>query len=168
MAQQVNKKIIPPCAETDHWRTPPSVLYFIEQTYNKGMPLFDPCPPKPKVNGLLIDWKSPAYVNPPYSRGHQVKWVKKAIQELYNGVESIFLLPADTSTDLWHSYIMEYAYNVVFFKGRIKFVGATGMPKFGSVLVHFKPEPGIHTVEYTSLNMKAVKQFYKEEFENEK
>lgn len=39
---------------------------------------FDPCPENPSFDGLSVDWKNPAFVNPPYSE--PLKWVLKAIE----------------------------------------------------------------------------------------
>ena len=102
--------------------------------------MYDPCPPNPTIKGLLVPWEKYTYVNPPYSRGNQEPWVKKAIEEAAKGCNVVMLLLSDTSTKLWHDYIMKYAYEIYFIKSRIRFVGAPGKPKFGSVLVYFDSE----------------------------
>jgi len=128
---------IPKTMEKDCWQTPQYIKDYIYNRFGKDGYMFDPCPTNPKENGLLIDWKSHNYVNPPYSRGIQIQWVKKAIKEAKKGKEVFVLIPSDTSTKIWNEYVMKYAYIIYFVKGRIKFVGAPGMPKFGNALVHF-------------------------------
>lgn len=128
---------IPPILDKDCWQTPPELMKYIYDRFGINGYMFDPCPPNPKVNGLLIDWEKCSYVNPPYSRGEQLKWVKKAVEESNKSKDVYMLIPSDTSTKIWHDYVMKYAYMIYLIKGRIKFVGATGMPKFGNALVHF-------------------------------
>ncbi len=52
---------------------------------------FDPCPEHPEADGLLTDWESPAYVNPPFS--HARKWVQKSLEQQQKGVTVALLLP---------------------------------------------------------------------------
>ena len=128
---------IPEILEKDCWQTPPDLLNYIYKKFGKDGYMFDPCPINPQVNGLFIDWEEYNYVNPPYSRGNQIQWVNKGVEESKKGKNVYMLLPSDTSTKIWHDYIMKYAYTIYFIKGRVRFVGAKGMPKFGNVLVHF-------------------------------
>ena len=46
-----------------------------------GLPLFDPCPWKPKEDGLKIEWGSYVFLNPPYGKKMPQKWLDKAIAE---------------------------------------------------------------------------------------
>ena len=46
---------------------------------------FDPCPPKPKKDGLAIPWKDKAYINHPGGRGNKNKWWQKLHRELAEG-----------------------------------------------------------------------------------
>lgn len=145
---------IPPVNIKDCWQTPPELKEYIYKKFGVNGEMFDPCPVNPKVNGLLIDWKSPAFVNPPYSRGNQIQWVKKGVEQVKKGVISYFLIPSDTSTKLWHDYVMRYAKTIYFIKGRIKFVGATGMPKFGNALVVFRNHNSERNINIYTLDWK--------------
>ena len=65
---------------------------------------YDPCPyPESEIDGLTVDWKSPAYVNPPFSKA--LLWVKKAIEESKKGVDVYMMLPYycwhDRTTTNW-------------------------------------------------------------------
>jgi phage N-6-adenine-methyltransferase len=95
-----------------------------------------------KPDALTTDWSEYAngqwvWMNPPYSRGNQRKFVEKAIWESRNGVKTLALLPADTGTKLFHELIYN-KFDIEFVKGRLKFNGVKGSPKFASMLVEFK------------------------------
>jgi phage N-6-adenine-methyltransferase len=49
-----------------------------------------------KENGLCNAWApGPVFVNPPYGKNYIVPWLQKGtFEQLYNGVTSVFLLPA--------------------------------------------------------------------------
>ncbi len=51
-------------SSNDDWETPDWLLKELEKEFGK---LFDPCPLHTKFDGLKIDWKSPAYINPPFN-----------------------------------------------------------------------------------------------------
>lgn len=88
-------------------------------------------------NGLDKPWYAErVWLNPPYSRGQLDLWLAK-IDEEVNGPEPaelvVALLPADTSTRYFHRYVIK-ADEVRFLEGRVRFVGAPGAPKFGSIV----------------------------------
>lgn len=102
-----------------------------------------------KEDGLKTHWVgklettfSVAWCNPPYSRGSKELFIKKAIQETQNGVQTIMLLPNDTSAK-WFSTCVKNAKVVAFIcDGRIGFINnATGERvngnNAGSILVLF-------------------------------
>lgn len=68
---------------SDDWATPDDIKVrcceFGRIDPNKA---FDPCPIKPKFNGLSIDWEGDSFVNPPYSRMLKEAFVSKAISEI--------------------------------------------------------------------------------------
>lgn len=75
------------------------------------------------------------WCNPPYSRGMQrAFWLKAKECALMNG-QVIMLLPADTSTKLFHEIWNSPLTTVEFLRGRVKFVGAPSPAKFGSMIV---------------------------------
>lgn len=69
----------------DFWQTPEWLAVHFKNH-------FDPCPVNPPFDGLREKWKSPAYVNPPYSRGNIEIWVKKAIEEARGGGGRYFII----------------------------------------------------------------------------
>lgn len=84
------------------------------------------------------DIRGPMWCNPPYGRGI-ANWVQKAHQSMRQGADPIvMLLPARTDTLWFHQFIYdEPGVNVMFWQGRIKFVGAEWPAPFPSMLVSF-------------------------------
>lgn len=110
----------------DSWRTP---RWLIDHFRNH----FDPCPSNPTFDGLSIDWKSPAFVNPPYSS--PLQWIKKAIEQAEKGVSVVMLLRVDVSTE-WYKLLMGQNPHIAFFNERIKFQDSNKSPNFCSMLVY--------------------------------
>jgi hypothetical protein len=87
------------------------------------------------------------YVNPPYSRGLQAKFIAKAASERLKGVTTVMLIPARTDTKAFHCLIWDtekhrphLGVEVRFLPGRIKFVGAKHGAPFPSMIVIFRGE----------------------------
>lgn len=95
-----------------------------------------------KEDGLAQPWFGKVFYNPPYSRGNLWRWTQKAIWEYETGAtdESFGLVPADTSAG-WLQEAMPRASALLFYKRRIRFVGAPGTPKFPSALLYHGPRP---------------------------
>lgn len=122
----------------DNWATPPWLFSIAETLYGEFD--IDVCASKENAkcprfytedqNGLNQDWARLNWCNPPYSKIGP--WVRKAHEESLKGKETVMLLPADFSTrwarDLWYT-----ASHILICNQRIKFVGATNSPKFGSM-----------------------------------
>lgn len=89
-----------------------------------------------KENGLVQPWKGRCWMNPPY--GREIKlWVKKAYESGLNpGTVVVCLLPARTDTSWWHVYVIPYAKEIEFIRGRLKFSGKGPAP-FPSAMVIF-------------------------------
>lgn len=95
-------------------------------------------------DALAINWPTlneRLWMNPPYSRGLQREFVEKAIECAYRGGYVIGLLPADTSTRLFHELIWG-KWPIEFIKGRQRFErpdkpGRRESAKFGSMIVEF-------------------------------
>ena len=98
-------------------------------------------------DALSQDWvpylkQGNIWLNPPYSRGLQVRFIQKALQtRLEVDIRScpnriVCLLPARTDTKLFHDIIQPYA-SVEFIKGRLKFKGAKAGAPFPSMIVVF-------------------------------
>jgi phage N-6-adenine-methyltransferase len=101
-------------------------------------------------DALTVDWeldRGPAWLNPPYSRGLQYKFVEKAINEVKRygsaGFGVVMLLPARTDTRLFHHLLYDVltekwrfpVRSVTFLKGRLKFRGAKHGAPFPSMIV---------------------------------
>jgi phage N-6-adenine-methyltransferase len=135
----------------DHWNTPAWVLELIYDFC--GHLSLDPCSNATSLvcsdhrytvrdNGLIQPWFGNVFVNPPYSRGNLALWTQKALREYSRGdCEHIFqLLPADTSCAWWHAAVPRVT-SVLFYKRRIRFLGAKGSPKFPSALLYLGEQP---------------------------
>lgn len=89
------------------------------------------------------------WANPPYGKVGPFEsgvplWCLKAIEEARQGVTTVMLLAADTSTEYFHDLVKPYEH--WFQRGRNKFGGAPttregklAPAKFGSVLVIYRP-----------------------------
>lgn len=74
------------------------------------------------TDGLKQTWEGRCWCNPPYSKGKQLEWVKKAIKEVSEDYCSVTLLiPARTDTKLYHDYILPNADIICYLRGRLKF-----------------------------------------------
>lgn len=85
------------------------------------------------------------FLNPPYSTGQLALWCEKATAEAARGVTTVALLPGDTSTRVFHDFVLPNQHH--FTKCRLRFEGAPldskgrlASAKFGSVIVVFAPE----------------------------
>lgn len=119
---------------TDNWNTPKSVYQVLDSEFGFD---FDPCPNKPKFDGLTVDWGRSNFVNPPYSE--LAKWLKKGWEEYQKGKTVVFLIPSRTDTKAWHEYCMN-ATEIRFIKGRLKFGDSKNSAPFPSAIIIFKGE----------------------------
>ncbi len=133
---------------TDRWNTPRSIYRQLDEEFHFD---FDPCPSnfcretlfeQPQAmetgrDGLLCEWGSVNYVNPPYSQIEQ--WIKKGWQEFRKGKTVVFLIPSRTDTTWWHKYVMK-ATEIRFIQGRLKFGDAKNSAPFPSAVVIFRRE----------------------------
>lgn len=102
-------------------------------------------------DGLSTSWRAicgagSCWMNPPYSRGLQAKFIAKASVERRNGVLTVALLPARTDTQAFHGCIWDAekhqpkeGVEIRFIKGRLKFGGASNSAPFPSMVVIFRP-----------------------------
>jgi len=142
----------------DDWQTPPGLLaelnrefgftldgaanehnHRLERWYGPGSPDGE--------NALSKSWDGEiVWVNPPYSRGLQAKFIAKAAQEVeWNICTVVMLIPARTDTKAFHAHIWDASTHgprpgieVRFLAGRIKFVGAKHGAPFPSMIVVFR------------------------------
>lgn len=115
------------------WRTPKAVYQILDAEFGFD---HDPCPVKPKVDGLESEWGKVNYVNPPYGR-EIGKWIKKGYEESKKGKTVVFLIPSRTDTRWWHDYIMK-AKEIRFIKGRLKFDDQKNSAPFPSAIVIYE------------------------------
>lgn len=107
----------------DTWITPASFYNKINERFHFDN--FDPSPPDndiTKFNGLLVDWALRTFCNPPYSKTDKEKFFYKGYEESLKGKLVVFLVPASTSTKVFHELILPNA-KVEFLRGRLKFEG---------------------------------------------
>lgn len=120
-------------SSSDEWSTPTETYAALNQEFNF---VDDPCPLGCKDNGLMRDWQSPCFVNPPYS--HIRPWMEKAMLEASQGKTIVLLVPSRTCTRWWHDCAMK-AKEIRFIRGRLKFGGSKVNAPFPSCVVIFKP-----------------------------
>lgn len=130
----------------DDWETPELFFEKINKIYNFTL---DPCASHENKkclkyytkddNGLSKSWAGEVvFMNPPYSKGNQEFFIRKAYEESVKGATVVCLIPARTDTKIWHEIIFPFAAKIEFLKGRLKFVGAKHSAPFPSALIVFK------------------------------
>ena len=117
---------------SDEWATPADTYAALNAEFGFRD---DPCPLGGSENGLMREWKSPCYVNPPYS--DILPWMDKAAAEASQGKTVVLLVPSRTDTRWWHEYAMRAA-EIRFIRGRLKFGGAKTPAPFPSCVVIFR------------------------------
>lgn len=117
------------------WKTPKAVYQVLEAEFAFD---HDPCPPRPKIDGLLSDWGNSNFVNPPYGR-ELPKWIAKSYEQWQKGKTVVLLIPSRTDTKWWHDYCMK-ATEIRFIRGRLKFDDQKNPAPFPSAIVIFKKE----------------------------
>lgn len=119
---------------TDNWSTPEDVYLALDKEFNFD---YDPCPLHCKeFNGLETVWGKSNFVNPPYS--NLSNWIIKAWMESKCEKIVVMLIPSRTDTRAFHDYILKYAKEIRFIKGRLKFGGAKNSAPFPSCIVIFQ------------------------------
>lgn len=83
-------------------------------------------------NGLLKDWKYNTFVNPPYGKENENKWIIKCREELakHNENHYFILLPAKTESD-WFSRLFLFSDVRIFLRPRVSFI-KNGKAKHGN------------------------------------
>ena len=154
--------------QTDEWETPQAFFDKLDLEFGffdcdvaasgenaKCSDWFGPTHPNPNLrDGLSIHWYDlpskheypRCWMNPPYSRGLQAKFIRKAAQERLRGVLTVALLPARTDTKVFHECIYNASrwqartgVEIRLLPGRLKFGGATNSAPFPSMIVVFRP-----------------------------
>jgi len=131
----------------DSWSTPPKIYEDLNKEFKFN---YDPCPLNtyPKLentlfkderevyNGLSNEWGSSTFCNPPYSEIS--KWIEKGFIEFNKGKTIVFLIPSRTDTRWFHRYVLPFAKEIRFCKGRLKFGGSKNSAPFPSMIVIFR------------------------------
>ena len=115
-----------------NWKTPKALYNSLDSEFHFD---FDPCPTNPIFDGLLVEWGTRNYVNPPYGRVIGL-WIEKGYKEFTEGKLVVFLIPSRTDTRWWHEWIMK-ASEIRFLKGRLHF-DERGPAPFPSAVVVFR------------------------------
>lgn len=84
-------------------------------------------------DGLSKDWDGIWWCNPPYGRGEIIKWTWGPVFACYPGC---MLLPARTDTK-WFQHVWDFATELCFIRGRLKFDDGKDSAPFPSVLAFF-------------------------------
>lgn len=116
------------------WKTPKVLFQALDAEFHFD---YDPCPTKPKVDGLASKWGNINFVNPPYGK-EITRWIQKGYEEYLNRKTVVFLVPSRTDTRWWHDYIMQ-ATEIRFIRGRLKFDDHKNSAPFPSAIVVFIP-----------------------------
>ena len=136
------------------YKTPKSIYNELDKEFNFD---FDPCPTKPKFDGLKISWGKRNFINPPY--GRKIKhWIKKAYEEHLNHKLCVLLIPSRTDTKWWHDYIMK-SNDIRFIEGRLKFSDYKNSAPFPSCIVVFSN--GIERDKQLKNNLKSYYENWK-------
>lgn len=146
----------------DDWETPDDLFARYHKTYrfvldaaanraNAKLPRYLGPGSDLAEDALAVAWpleQGNIWLNPPYSRGLQARFIQKALEEHDRYVQEsairfqqdehrvVCLLPARTDTRLFHEIILPNA-TVEFLRGRVKFKGAAQGAPFPSMIVIF-------------------------------
>ena len=118
-----------------NWKTPAKVYADLNSEFGFTG---DPCPPDPDFDGLLCDWSTVNFLNPPYSQ--IMAWLKKAIIEHRKGKTIVALLPSRTGTAWFHECVLPHATEIRFIRGRLQFDDCGVNAPFDSMIVIYRAE----------------------------
>lgn len=136
-------------AKREDWNTPQVVVDLLRKFWPRGIDL-DPCsnptslvPATRRVmlpdDGLEKAWTGRVFVNPPF--GDLAAWMGKAAGAgVTREAELIFLCPVRTDTRAWQTHAVT-ADRVLFWKGRMTFVGAPAAAPFPTALLYWGWQP---------------------------
>ena len=136
---------------TDEHRTPKALFDFLQSVY--GPFTCDAAATKDNAlcnfyftkndDALKHRWTGCVYINPPYGRGIAA-WCKYAYEQVHVGGSTAvvcMLLPARTDTVWFHDYVLPYAQEVWWVRGRVKFGDAKQGAPFPSMVVVWRRAP---------------------------
>lgn len=113
------------------WRTPKKVYDILNKEFNFTL---DPCLDE-ILEGRFLNWDNQkVFVNPPYNNIES--WIIKALNSQNSTI--VFLLPVRTSVPYFHEYILTFADEIRWIKGRLKFDDQGTNAPFDSYIAIFK------------------------------
>jgi len=116
--------------KSNEWSTPQETYTALDAEFHFAD---DACPLAGEANGLMREWRSPCYCNPPYSEIG--RWMEKAWLESQAGKTVVLLVPSRTDTRWFHKFCLRG--EIRFIKGRLKFGGHKNAAPFPSMVVVF-------------------------------
>lgn len=129
---------------TDKWETPQALFYSLDSKFHFTLDVCATadnakCPVyfSPVDDGLKQVWTGNVWCNPPYGRD-LYRWVEAAFSSALANVV-VLLLPARTDTKWFHDFVVPFASEVRFLRGRLKFGGSPNFAPFPSMVVVYKP-----------------------------
>ena len=152
----LNKMNVHFSSASDDWRTPSELFAVLDKEFT--FTLDAACSRENSLCGhgytkemdaFTADWvggsqrlaggRGAVWLNPPYSRGLQARFIQKARDESakFQGPIVCCLIPARPDTAIWQSVIFPCASEIRFIKGRLRFVGAPASAPFPSAVVIF-------------------------------
>jgi len=79
---------------------------------------FDPAPLGPTFDGLVVEWGTSNFINPPFSDIEP--WVRRGAESTK---QCVFLLPLRASSRYWRRYVWPHADVIYFITGPVQFTG---------------------------------------------
>ncbi len=127
-----NRQVLFSSAKQD-WKTPKEIYETLDKEFAFDC---DPCPHTPIVDGLTTSWGRSNFVNPPYK--DVAKWIQKGFEEFMHSKTVVFLVPSRTDAKWFDKYVLPYATEIRFIKGRLKFSGHKNSAPFPSAIIIYK------------------------------
>lgn len=122
-------------------QTPPDVLKQIQDMYNEGHPMYDPCPANPQTCGLANPrWDGDCcYCNPPYKNVEV--WLKKCIEQCKLNKTIVCLIPFRSNTNWLHDNLLNesHCHEIALIRQGVKFVNYKKKAPFALCLAIYRP-----------------------------
>jgi hypothetical protein len=126
---------------TVEWATPRVLYEKLDAEFRFTM---DPCPMDAVADGrarLFNSWRGHrVFCNPPYGPGLK-DWLLAGM----DADVAVFLLPVRTDTKWFCDYVMPFASEIRFIKGRLRFSNNDNVAPFPSMVVIFKGEHRVNS-----------------------
>lgn len=120
-----------------NWKTPNELYNELDKEFKFDL---DPCPSENIIKeAMFIKWKGSVFVNPPYNNIEN--FLNKGLIELKKIIAiQLFIFyhqESRTGTKWFHNYVLKYAKEVRFIRGKLKFSGYKWNAPFYSIIVIF-------------------------------